>query len=139
MSADESTKIDIYLASPLTDPNPNIMLGRYYAVVRAAAFIKSKGFSTFCPVAHGYTFTKFDNKIQHTWATWKTEDAAILSVCRMFIVLKLPGWDESIGLKAEWALAEKMGLAFGSMRLQCGVLCDIHLPLRPLAEMEFSK
>jgi len=43
------------------------------------------------------------------WQFWQRHDLAFLAFCDEMVVLKLPGWEESIGVRAEIAAARTLG------------------------------
>jgi hypothetical protein len=74
----------------------------------AAAIIYSKGLFAFSPLTHSYPIWKLNNKI--TPHTWMGLDLQILPLCSHLLVLMLPGWEESIGIKLEREVAFKLNL-----------------------------
>lgn len=46
------------------------------------------------------------------WETWERIDTAFLTRCDEFWVYTLPGWRESVGIKAESIIAENRGMPF---------------------------
>ena len=99
----------IYLASPYSHRSPTLRQWRYERVVEEAALLMMEGGEpVFSPIAHSHPMTVFGLGV--TWGVWQEMDRAILGVCRALYVLQLPGWDESHGIAAEIAEAQRLGL-----------------------------
>lgn len=106
----------IYLASPYNSPHAAIRLARYEAVLRVAANMMAKGEQVFCPIAYGHQFTVagvFPTP-EARWEYFKLFDYEMLFLCEKLVVLKLPGWDESVGVAEEikWAEQEAMPIEY---------------------------
>lgn len=82
---------------------------RFDVVTKLAANLMSQGRSVFSPITHGHTMNLAG--VEAGWETWAEIDASILATCcREVIVLTLEGWQESRGIQAELALANKLGI-----------------------------
>lgn len=90
----------IYLASPYSHPNPEVKRLRFEAVSKAAAFYMEKGHIIFSPIAMTHPMSLYGN-LTGDWAFWKHFDSTFLSHCIAMWILKLTGWDESVGIKGE--------------------------------------
>ena len=99
----------IYLASPYTHENPAVVHQRFDDVCRCAATLMEKGHHVFSPIAHTHPIAMV-GKLPTHWEFWERYDRAIMECCGRMVVLMLPGWEESKGIKAEIKLAEEMGL-----------------------------
>lgn len=97
-----------YLACPYSHPDPKIKQLRHAAVTRVAYNLMSKGILVYSPLTHNIPIDQLG--IHGNWLTWKDFDHEMLSRCNRLIVLKLPGWEESKGLAAEIAHANKIGI-----------------------------
>jgi len=75
----------IYLASPYTHADPAVQQKRFEDAARAAATILREGRLVFSPIVHGHPIER----------------------CDKLVVLKLPGWSESRGIKAEVDIAAR--------------------------------
>ena len=51
----------------------------------------------------------FRSGLPGTWEFWAEQDRRQLELCDEVVVLMLPGWRESEGVRAEVALAEELG------------------------------
>ena len=94
----------IYLASPYSHPDPEVMRTRFMQACEAAAILMLAGNLIFSPIAHTHPIAQFD--LPKGWEFWEKYDRAFLDVCSSMIVLRLPGWKESKGIAAEIAIME---------------------------------
>jgi len=97
----------IYLASPYSDPDPGIEQHRFDAVCQAAAALMQRGMLVFSPIAHSHPIARFG--LPKDWAFWHRYDRAFLAQCDELWVLMLPGWNRSVGVRAEMRIAMEMG------------------------------
>ena len=99
-----------YLASPYTDPDPEIRVKRFKAVVRKAAKLMQKGEVIFSPIAHSHHIELLGMDTVHDWEFWKRQDEPMLRRASEVKVLMLPGWDVSRGVLWEIGMAKQIGL-----------------------------
>lgn len=99
----------VYLAVPYSDPDQTVRLARFEAANKAAAKLMAEGEFVFSPISHTHPIA-LSGGLPLGWDYWEQYDRAILSVCGRLIVLKMPGWDRSEGVKAECAIAEELGI-----------------------------
>ncbi len=97
----------IYLASPYTHPDGDVRQARFDAVCRAAAELMRQGKTVFCPVAHSHAIARYGLPLD--WRYWGRHDRRYLEVCDEVVVLTLDGWQESVGVQAEIAIARELG------------------------------
>ena len=97
----------IYLASPYTHPDPVVQEERFHAVCRHAAEMMRCGIRVFSPISHTHPIAA--HGLPGDWGFWKDYDRAFIEMCSEVLVLKLPGWEESKGVRAEIAIAEELG------------------------------
>jgi len=68
----------------------------------------------FSPVSHSHPVCEavVDDETgeSQSWGYWERFDRAILAICHKLYVLPLAGWQESVGVQAEIAIAEEMGI-----------------------------
>ena len=62
----------------------------------------------FSPIAHSHPIA-VQCELPLGWDFWHQFDKAFIDWCDALIVLKLPGWDTSVGVNAEIKIAEEMG------------------------------
>ena len=95
-----TTRSLIYLASPYTHPDPEVREQRFEAVTRHAAELVVMGQPVFSPITHTHLMVKvYGLKID--WETWWPMNKAFMDSSKAVIILKLDGWDESMGVAKE--------------------------------------
>jgi Domain of unknown function (DUF1937) len=99
----------IYLASPYSHPDPEVREQRFQTVCKVAAKLMSKGHLIFCPIAHTHPLV-IHGQLATGWEFWDKYDRAILSKCSEFWVVCLAGWQTSVGVQAEMAIAKELNL-----------------------------
>lgn len=99
----------IYLATPYTNPEREIMVTRFLMVNKVAAKLMAEGKYIFSPISHTHPIAEAGN-LPRGWEYWEGYDRRILSTCNRIIVLKLPGWQESKGVQAEIKIGEELGI-----------------------------
>ncbi len=102
----------IYLASPYSDPSPEVREQRFKAVCKVAACYMSRGELIFSPIAHSHPIALSVGYLHlptgyDYWGKW---NRAMLTTCSKFWVLTLPGWEKSVGVTAERKIAKELGL-----------------------------
>lgn len=98
----------IYLASPYTSDQQNIQHERYHYACRAAAKLMQQGYVVFSPIAHSHGIARFIKG--HDNDFWMEQDLPFLDYADKVVVLTLPGWQESKGVKHEIAYAKALDI-----------------------------
>lgn len=102
-----------YLASPYTsqDPDPAVRASvneaRFDAAAYAAAKLTTADRIVFSPIAASHPLAVRGN-LPGDWTFWKAFDEWMIGNCDDVAVLMLPGWQESMGIKAELEIAARM-------------------------------
>lgn len=91
----------IYLASPYSHPDPEVRERRFEAACRAAGRLMLKGKVVFSPVAHSHPIERIGLDRRYGQDFWLRQDIPFLRGAAELCVLKLPGWEQSIGVEAE--------------------------------------
>ena len=97
----------IYLASPYTHPDPLVITRRYEAACRAAAELIRQGKTVFSAISHGHGIARYGLPID--WPFWERHNRRYLESCEEVVVLMLDGWQKSVGVQAEIAVARELG------------------------------
>lgn len=99
-----------YLASPYSDPDPDVRARRYYyAVAGVAALYKAEPAALhFSPIVHSHPILQYAAELRDL--KWVELDMALLRCCKKVVVLQVEGWDSSEGIKCEIAEAERCGI-----------------------------
>ena len=95
----------IYLASPYSHPDPAIRKLRFRAACKAAAALIRAGATVYSPIVHSHPLEAYG--LPTDWKFWERIDREHLARCDDVVVLKLAGWDRSIGVQAEIAIARE--------------------------------
>jgi len=97
----------IYLCSPYTSDDPAIRQQRFEAACRAAAAMIRQGQTVFSPIAHSHAICAFGVPLDSRF--WSRHDRRYLEACDEVAVLMLDGWQTSVGVQAEIAIARELG------------------------------
>jgi hypothetical protein len=97
----------IYLCSPYTHPDIAVRQARFESACRAAAELIQQGKTIFSPIAHSHFICRYGLPLD--WEFWQQHDRRYLEVCDEMVVLMIPGWQESVGVQAEIAIARELG------------------------------
>lgn len=102
--------MNIYLASPYTHADPEVMERRYYDAVDYAAFLIERGKIVFSPIAHSHGIGQAMRNSADT-AFWTRLDLSFLDTwADIVLVLCIPGYLQSRGIRAEVEHALALGL-----------------------------
>lgn len=96
-----------YLAAPYSRQNSKVKQLRHQIVTEVAFELMKQKIYVYSPLTHNVPISHFG--IQGNWLTWLDYNHEMLSRCDSVLVLQLPGWDLSSGVKAEIACAEDLG------------------------------
>jgi hypothetical protein len=111
-----------YLASPYDSPDESVRGGRFLLVCAEAARLTGRGRLIFSPIAHTHPIAHAGAlPLPMGWDFWEAFARRMLQACDELIVLRLPGWRESQGVRAEIALAKDLGKRISHLypRHQC--------------------
>ncbi len=97
-----------YLASPYSHPDPAVMQERFEQACKAAAELMRVGVMVFSPIAHSHPIAQYG--LPKEWGFWQEYDRIMLAKCDRIIVLMLPGWQTSAGVRNELRFAVDAGL-----------------------------
>lgn len=99
-----------YLASPFSNPDPLIQeVNRRLVCLKAAQLIE-QGIHVVSPIAHNVAVLREKRSLGTGWDKWKAHDETLLRKCDKLIVLRIPGWDTSVGVTEEIRLATELGM-----------------------------
>lgn len=96
-----------YLATPFSKFKDGPEEAYRRACINAAACLR-EGILVFSPISHGYGIHHFAG-FGGDYKTWKLFCEKTLELCRGIIVVKMPGWEESEGIKEEIKFCEIVG------------------------------
>lgn len=99
----------IYLASPYSHPDPAIRQARFEAACRYAAVLMLDGEIVYSPIAHSHPIACLCD-LPKDWGYWERSCRAMIGACDILLVLRLDGWEASVGVNAEIDIAMSLGL-----------------------------
>lgn len=105
----------IYLASPYSHEDPSVREERFQAVCKAAAYLMRKGHIVFSPIAHSHSIEVIGLQERRGGEFWQRQDIHLLRHAHELIVLMLPGYLDSAGVKWEIELAKSMRIPIRRM------------------------
>lgn len=99
----------IYLASPYSDPDPSVRSFRYSENVRIVGNLIREGYIVYSPIVH-FHMVALQNDLPKGFSFWENINKAMISRAEKLTVLKLPEWDQSLGVQEELAYAQTLRL-----------------------------
>ncbi len=105
---DDDTRQLVYLASPYSHKDRNIRMLRLGQACEYAASQIGLGRKLYSPIAANYPIA--EHMGGSCWETWKEYDLFMLAMSSKLEVLKLDGWEDSVGVQAEIAFAQEKGI-----------------------------
>lgn len=94
----------IYIASPYSHPDPAVRDARHLAVMSFTAKIMRQGQVPFSPIVHCHDIAiRFG--LPGDFSFWQRYNFEMLRLATTLYILCLPGWEESIGVRAEFQYA----------------------------------
>lgn len=100
----------IYLASPYSNPSPEIRAYRYRKAIECAADLIKQGYLVFSPIAHSHGIALRLGKDFKGFENWREFDLRMLASCDILVVAEIRGWEESCGIKIEIRKARKWNI-----------------------------
>ena len=97
------------LASPYSDPDGFVRAYRVAQAAKAAAKLTTEGHIAYSPVVHGHALCEVSN-LDPLSPIWYAHAEAMLRMCDRVTVLRLEGWQTSVGVQHEIKLAKQLGL-----------------------------
>ncbi len=91
----------IYLASPYTFPTQALRERRFREVAQTAARLMREGKVVFSPIAHGHVIETVGGLTEQSHAFWMRQCVPMLRHASKLVVLKLEGWEKSMGVQLE--------------------------------------
>lgn len=98
----------IYLATPYSHPDPEVMEQRFRQACKIAGKLMGEGFIIFSPIAHTHPIA-VEGNLDKSWGFWGKFDYEFVEASQEVWVAKMGGWDTSRGVSAEIKLARELG------------------------------
>jgi hypothetical protein len=96
-----------YLAGPFSTPDDELRHYRKYAHARCAVALKRAGYAVYAPIAETTALAEYGGITGTSWEDWREHDLNLLIRCDKILVMLIPGWKESLGVKGEVKFALK--------------------------------
>ena len=90
----------IYLASPYTHKDPEIVQARYEAVRKHTAWMLSQSIWVYSPIVHCHDLA-ISHKLPTDSQFWQAYNFHMIDLADELQVLKLEGYEQSIGIMGE--------------------------------------
>lgn len=98
--------LKIYLGSPYTHSDPNVMEERYLAACLKTSQLAKEGYYVYSPIVHWHPIAKLYG-LPRDWEFWQKVDRESIQLMDQVWILRLEGWSASIGLDNEILIAKE--------------------------------
>jgi len=98
-----------YLATPYSHINNAIRERRFLMACEVAGFLLGNELHVYSPIAHTHPIAVHCD-LPKGFDFWKSYDTAIIKRCTDIIVVMADGWKESMGVRSEIEIAQKLNL-----------------------------
>ncbi len=98
----------IYLASPYSHPEEAVRVERFHAAALAAGKLMQDGMLVFSPIAHTHPIAVACD-LPRGWDYWHKYDRWFIKRCSCVVVLQIPGWNISTGVRGKIEMAAELG------------------------------
>ena len=93
--------IKLYLLSPYSHPKESTRIWRWTLACERAGLLMQRGFLVYSPIAHTHPIAAHCN-MPKGWDFWERYDRTFIEDWSdAGVLLKLPGWEKSVGISAE--------------------------------------
>jgi hypothetical protein len=99
----------VYLAAPYSHPYQSVKNQRFLIINQVAAQLMREGNIVFSPISHSHQIA-VDHSLPTDWEYWQRSCEAFVSVSKKVVVIKLEGWETSVGVTAEINLAKELNI-----------------------------
>lgn len=98
-----------YLASPYSHEDPFIREERYLRAMKVLSSLLLVGQYVYSPIVHCHELAKVAN-LPKTADFWRRYNFHMLAQCEDLLILRIDGWESSVGIAEEKAEAERLNL-----------------------------
>lgn len=98
-----------YLALPYTDKDEEVMDFRASVSDIIWADLSNQGRFVYAPISSAHHIAK-QYDLPRDWEFWQHLDTLFISKCDRFLIITLPGWEDSTGVTAETEIAKSHGM-----------------------------
>ena len=97
----------IYLACPYSHKKEEVRLFRFQQANRAALYLMKKGNIVFSPISMSHPVA-VQEELPLDWEFWGVFDESFIEWCELLMILKLDGWEKSVGISNERRIAKEL-------------------------------
>jgi hypothetical protein len=97
----------VYLACPYSHPDPAVWENRFAAANYMAARLFEAGVLVFSPIGHSHPLAA--HGLPGGWDYWRPWGEEFLRIAKAMVVLRLEGWEKSVGVAAEILFMREAG------------------------------
>jgi hypothetical protein len=119
----------VYLASPYSDPRPEVRAERYERALLACNLLLRRKIWVHSPIVHCHDLA-IAHEMPVDFSFWEHYNQAMIEPAKSFAILMEPGWETSRGIAGETAYAKHLQKPI----LAC-LLTDTQCDLYPLVEL----
>lgn len=94
----------IYLASPYSDPDPDVVESRHQTAMQAAVWFLRHKIWVYSPIVHCHDLAKL-HALPTSFDYWSSYNETMLCGADYLYILCIPGWEKSKGIRGEWQFA----------------------------------
>ena len=91
----------LYIACPYSHKIQETREHRFRTACRASAILMQHNIVVFSPLSHSVPIAEYVGEVDSDHEFWLAQDIPILQRCEELLVLALPGWTASLGVKKE--------------------------------------
>ena len=99
----------IYVASPYSSKDDAQRVKNFELVTQYVAFMVSEGYTAISPITYGHLLLDYQD-MPGDYEFWQNFCISLLGKCDAMVIIKLPGWQESVGIKDEARYADENGI-----------------------------
>lgn len=98
----------VYMAVPYTAAKHGLNCAAYDAD-RHAAYLIKRGLRVFSPISHSHVIAAVGEIDPRSHVLWMDQNGPFMAASGIMVAVKLPGWENSIGMMQERETFRKMG------------------------------
>ncbi|HBT76702.1 MAG TPA: DUF1937 domain-containing protein [Planctomycetaceae bacterium] len=91
----------LYVACPYSHIDPEVREYRFRTACRASALLMKAGIVVFSPLSHSVPIAEYVGEVESDHEFWLGQDIPILQRCEELLIIGMPGWTESLGVRKE--------------------------------------
>lgn len=107
----------VFLSVPYTDSDPAVVERRVQLMLNVDAHLMRQGVFTISPV-YKHLLVQANLQVPGTWEYWRDYCKTLLQRCDRMIIIPLPGWTKSAGVRGEIDIADELGVPYTVFDLQ---------------------